>query len=58
MNRNEMQDLKIFAYDQEQNMFTSLEGLRFEWQLVDSTNILSKISLKNSHLSLPLEERK
>ena len=48
MNRNEMQDLKIFAYDQEQNMFTSLEGLRFEWQLVDSTNILSKISLKNS----------
>lgn len=50
-----MQDLKIFAYDQEHNMFTSLEGLKFEWQLIDSANILSKVSLKNSHLSLTLE---
>lgn len=54
MNINEIQDLSIFAYDKDHNMFTSLEGLKFEWQLVENLNILSKISLKNSHLSLPL----
>jgi hypothetical protein len=58
MNINEIQDLSIFSYDKDHNMFTSLEGLKFEWQLVDNSNILSKISLKNSHLSLPLNERK
>lgn len=34
MNRNEMQDLTIFAFDEQHNMFTSLEGLKFEWKIV------------------------
>jgi hypothetical protein len=55
MNINEIQDLSIFSYDKDQNMFTSLEGLKFEWQLIDNPSVLSKISLKNSHLILPLD---
>lgn len=32
--------------------------MKFEWQLVQNPKVLSKISLKNSHLILPLDERK
>lgn len=38
-------------------MFTSLEGLKFEWKLIENQEVLSKVSLKNSLLILPLEER-
>jgi hypothetical protein len=31
-----MQDLHIFAYDKEHNMFTSLEGLKFKWELIEN----------------------
>jgi hypothetical protein len=31
MNRGERQDLSVYAYDEDLNKFTSLEGLKFKW---------------------------
>lgn len=54
MNINEKQDLTLYGYDADQNRFTSLEGLKFKWDLIDPNNVLQKISLKDSHLILSL----
>lgn len=60
MNRGERQDLSVYAYDQDLNKFTSLEGLRFKWEITNGNNItkdiiVTKISLANSHLIMQLD---
>ena len=55
MNILERQDLSIFAYDKEHNMFTSLEGLKFRWDFIENKQVLDKITLVNSHLTMALD---
>ena len=35
MNRGERQDLNVYAYDADLNKFTSLEGLKFKWSILN-----------------------
>lgn len=57
MNLREIQKLELFAYDSDENTFTSIEGLRFSWQLEQSTNIIEPVPLLNAQLYLPLRTR-
>lgn len=36
-------------------MFTSLEGLKFRWEFVENKQVLDKITLANSHLTMALD---
>lgn len=38
MNLKEIQNLEIYGFDEENNTFTSLEGLRFKWTIVEQGN--------------------
>jgi hypothetical protein len=57
MNIKEIQRLELFAYDAEENTFTSLEGLRFKWELIQTSSILDLVPLSHAHLFLPLRTR-
>ena len=35
MNIKEIQNLEIYGFDLQNNTFTSLEGLTFEWQIIN-----------------------
>ena len=57
MNIKEVQRLELFAFDNDENTFTSLEGLRFKWRLVQDTKILESVPIVNAKLFLPLRTR-
>ena len=57
MNIREIQRLQLFAFDKQGNTFTSLEGLRFKWELQQDNQILELVPLQNAHLFLPLRTR-
>ena len=57
MNIKEVQRLELFAFDKDENTFTSLEGLRFKWRLEQANNILELVPLVNAKLYLPLRTR-
>ena len=57
MNIKEVQRLELFAFDNDENTFTSLEGLRFKWRLVQDTKILESVPIINAKLFLPLRTR-
>ena len=58
MNIKEIQKLELYAHDSDENTFTSLEGLRFEWSLVqDSKKTIEIVPISEAHLLLPLKTR-
>lgn len=42
--------LEIIGYDKEENSFSSLEGLRFEWSIQQDENIFEFITFKESKI--------
>lgn len=40
--------LKFQAYDEEGNIFNSLEGLRFEWNIDQGTDIVKIVTMKEA----------
>lgn len=57
MNIKEVQRLELLAFDNDANTFTSLEGLRFKWKLIQGNSILEVVPLANAKLFLPLKIR-
>lgn len=57
MNIREIQRLELFAFDSDQNTFTSIEGLRFRWRLEQASQILELVPLSHAKLFLPLRTR-
>jgi hypothetical protein len=57
MNIKEIQKLELFAYDADENTFTSLEGLRFKWVLEQTSQIIESVPLSHAQLYLPLKTR-
>jgi hypothetical protein len=57
MNIREVQKLEIVGQDAQENTFTSLEGLRFAWTLVQDSKILETVSISQARLLLPLKTR-
>lgn len=46
----DMQALEIVGYDKDGNMFSSLEGVKFEWAVSKCDHILDLVSIKVIHL--------
>ena len=42
----DVQVLEVFGYDQDENVFSTLEGLRFHWKLEQNDNILEFVLTK------------
>ena len=42
----EMQSLEIVGYDKNGNMFSTLEGVKFEWAISKCDNVLDLVSIK------------
>ncbi len=42
----EMQSLEIVGYDKNGNMFSTLEGIKFEWAISKCDKVLDLISIK------------
>ena len=52
------QHLAVRAYDDEGNIFSSLSGLRFDWELIAGAKNVRRIPLKDSaHMSTPSHSR-
>lgn len=45
---NEIETLEVQAYDSLGNVFSSLQGLNFEWIIIKNKNLVKMLSLKQS----------
>ena len=48
MNRGDRQHLEVRAYDDEGNVFSSLDGLHFDWEVTAGAQKIRRIALKDS----------
>jgi len=46
----DIQVLEVLGYDPDENVFSTLEGLRFHWKIVQNDNILEFLPTKVQHL--------
>ena len=42
----EMQTLEMVGYDQDGNMFSTLEGVKFEWTIANNNGVFELVSIK------------
>jgi hypothetical protein len=49
MNIGSQQHLEVRAYDDQGNIFSSLDGFRFDWQITQGAANMRRIKVKESH---------
>ena len=58
MNIKEVQNLEVYGFDSDNNTFTSLEGLTFQWDIMNEDGELIKIPLNEASLFMHLDTRR
>ena len=51
LSRGDSQHLAVRAYDKDGNVFSTLDGFRFDWDVVSGSENIRRIPMKDSHMS-------
>jgi hypothetical protein len=50
LSRGDSQHLAVRAFDKEGNVFSTLDGFRFDWDVVSGSQNIRRIPMKDSHM--------